>query len=111
MVKIERLLQVNIAALTVVGTLLLGLGQNNPMLPALSLFAAVTSIYFTDILGWFRLHRVIANLAALGALFVSMREFDIFGGNSASQLRAIANLHSYCCIKRKISASTGSLAY
>jgi transglutaminase-like putative cysteine protease len=95
MVKIERLLQVNIAALTVVGTLLLGLGQNNPMLPALSLFAAVTSIYFTDILGWFRLHRVIANLAALGALFVSMREFDIFGGNSASQLRAIANLLVY----------------
>jgi transglutaminase-like putative cysteine protease len=93
--KIERLLQVNIAALTVVGTLLLGLGQNNPMLPALSLFAAVTSIYLTDVLGWFRLNRVVANLAALGALFISMREFDIFGGNSSSQLRAIANLLVY----------------
>ncbi len=93
--KIERLLQINIAALTVVGTLLLGLGQRNPLLPVLSLFAAATSIYFTDILGWFRLHRVIANLAALAALFISMREFDVFGGNSASQLRAIANLLVY----------------
>ncbi len=65
------------------------------MLPALSLFAAVSSIYFTDTLGWFRLHRVIANLAALGALFISMREFDVFGGNSATQLRAIANLLVY----------------
>jgi transglutaminase-like putative cysteine protease len=93
--KIERLLQWNIAGLTVVGTLLLGLGQDNPMLPVLSLFAAVTSIYFTDTLGWFRLHRVVANLAALGALFISMREFDVFGGNSGTQLRAIANLLVY----------------
>ncbi len=93
--KIERLLQINIAALTVIGTLLLGLGQPNPLLPVLSLFAAATSIYFTDILGWFRLHRVIANLAALAALFISMREFDVFGGNSSSQLRAIANLLVY----------------
>jgi hypothetical protein len=92
---IQRWLQINIAALTVLGTLLLGMGQKNPMLPALSLFAAVTSIYFTDALGWFRLHRVVANLAALGALFISMREFDVFGGNSASQLRAIANLLVY----------------
>lgn len=93
--KIERLLQVNIAVLTVVGTLLLGLGQENPMLPALSLFAAVTSIYFTDVMGWFRLHRMIANLAAVGALFISLREFDVFGGDSTSQLGAIASLLVY----------------
>jgi protein-glutamine gamma-glutamyltransferase len=93
--KLERMLQVNVAVLTVVGTLLLGLGQGNPMLPALSLFAAVTSIYFTDVMGWFRLHRAVANLAAVGALFISMREFDVFGGDSASQLGAIASLLVY----------------
>ncbi|MBW3600234.1 MAG: DUF3488 domain-containing protein, partial [Planctomycetes bacterium] len=93
--KIERMLQVNVAVLTVLGALLLGLGQDNPMLPTLSLFAAVTSIYFTDMMGWFRLHRAIANLAAVGALFISMREFDIFGGDSTSQLHAIASLLVY----------------
>lgn len=90
---IERIVQIHIATLTVIGAVLLGMGQQNLLLPVLILFAAVSSVVFTDTLSWFRLNRVMANLAALLALFFSLDDF--FQADSRSQLLAIANLLTY----------------
>lgn len=65
--KIERLLLVNTATLTVVSALLFGMGQSGSSLPMLVVFAVVASILLTDVTGWFRLNRRVAGLAALVA--------------------------------------------
>ena len=91
--SLERRLQICLAAVAALGTLLLGLGQSSVTLPVVAVFAAVTSVYFTDHLGWFRLHRHVANLCALGAVgFVIM---DFIEQDSGTQLIAIANLLIY----------------
>jgi len=91
--KLERLLQINLATLTALGALLLGLGQNDLSLPFLALLAAVGSVVFTDVLGWFALNRNVANLAAVAAVALSLTKF--FNLESEMQLLAIANLLVY----------------
>ena len=91
--KAERIVQIHVAALTAIGAVLLGMGQRSPLLPLLVVFAAFTSLVFTDMLNWFRLNRMVANLAALVALFVSLGDF--FQPNTRTQLLAIANLLVY----------------
>ena len=54
---------------------------------------AITSVVFTDVLQWFRLHRLLANIAMLVAAFFSLREF--IGVDSHQKLLAIANLMVY----------------
>lgn len=91
--KAERAVQIHVAVLTTIGAVLLGMGQKSPMLPMLVVFAAITSLIFTDILNWFRLNRLVANLAALAALFVSLGDF--VQPHTETQLLAIANLLVY----------------
>ena len=91
--NVERLLQINIATLAALGTLLLGMGQRSVLLPVLSIVAAVTSVCVTDSLGKFQLNRTVANLAALLAVALSGRE--LFHGDSEYQLLAVANLLVY----------------
>lgn len=91
--KLERLLQIHVAALAILGAILLGMGQRSSLLPLLAVFAAVTSVIFTDTLHWFHLNRFVANLAALLALFFSLNEF--FQADMRAQLLAIANLLIY----------------
>ena len=102
--KAERVVQIHVAALTTIGAVLLGMAQTEMQnssqrdlwLPLLVVFAAVTSLVFTDILNWFRLHRAVANLAALAALFSLFFSIDDFvRPNTRSQLMAIANLLVY----------------
>ncbi len=91
--KLERIVQIHVAILAMIGAVLLGMGQGNSLLPLLAVFAAVTSVVFTDILGWFRLNRFVANLAALAALFFSLNDF--LQPDMRAQLMAIANLLIY----------------
>lgn len=91
--KLERIVQLHVAALAIMGAALLGLGQRSSLLPLLAVFAAVTSVVFTDMLNWFRLNRFVANLAALMALFFSLNDF--FQSDMRAQLLAIANLLIY----------------
>lgn len=91
--NLERIVQIHVAALATIGAILLGMGQNNPLLPTLAVFAAVTSVIFTDALGWFHLNRWVANAAALLALFFSLADF--VQASTRSQLLAIANLLIY----------------
>lgn len=90
---VERLVQIHVAALTAIGAVLLGLGQAETLLPLLVVFAACTSVIFTDVLSWFRLNRAVANLAAVVALFVSLGDF--FQLDTRGQLLAIARLLTY----------------
>lgn len=90
--KLERIVQIHVAALAIIGAVLLGMGQQGS-LTLLVVFAAVTSVVFTDILGWFRLNRLVANLAALAALFFSLNDF--LQPAMRLQLLAIANLLIY----------------
>ena len=91
--SVERRLQICLAATAALGTLLLGLGESNIVLPIVAMFAAVTSVYFTDHLGWFRLHRHAANVFALGA--VGFAVVDVLEQELGRQLIAIANLLIY----------------
>lgn len=91
--KLERIVQIHVAALAIIGAVLLGMGQQSPLFTSLAVFAAVTSVIFTDILGWFYLNRLIANLAALCALFFSLNDF--LRPEMQTQLLAIANLLIY----------------
>ena len=92
----ERLLQVLLATLVALGALLLGMGQDAYGLTLLALVVAASSILVTDITGWVRINRPIANLAALIAVALSLSDFfEIAGTDSHTQLLAIANLLVY----------------
>ncbi|HTN75230.1 MAG TPA: DUF3488 and transglutaminase-like domain-containing protein, partial [Pirellulaceae bacterium] len=91
--RVERLLQIHMATLAALGTILLGMGQRNPVLPVVMIFAAITSVIFTDIWRWFWLNRTLGNLAALGAVLLSF--FDFWNNANEQQLLAIANLLVY----------------
>jgi len=90
---LERLLQINMATLAALGTLLLGMGQRSPALPLLVLVAAVSSVWLTDALGLLKLNRAVANLAALVAVVISLRQLFLHGGQV--QLLGLANLLVY----------------
>jgi len=79
------------AALAVLGTLLLSLGQENSFIPLVALVAAVVSLLVTDLHGLFRLPRIFANLCAVtAAVWVLL---DFFGrARGHGQLLSIANL-------------------
>lgn len=64
---LQRLLQINMATLSALSALLLGMGRRSEALPLLVLTAALASIWLTDVTGWFRLGRTVGNLAALVA--------------------------------------------
>ena len=78
--KVERYLQICTAAVAVSGSILLGIGERAPELPLMMLMAALTSVIFTDILGWIRLPKIIANLFMI---FIALFAFsDFFNSTS-----------------------------
>ncbi|HEX5443895.1 MAG TPA: transglutaminaseTgpA domain-containing protein, partial [Pirellulales bacterium] len=90
---VERLLQINIAALTTLGTLLLGMGEHDAILPVLAVIVASSSVYLTDARGWLQLNTLAANIAGLIALAVTVHHWH--GYAAESQLLALANLLIY----------------
>ncbi len=91
--KLERLVQIHVALLVSIGALLLGLAQGDLLLSVMVIFAAITSVIFTDALGWLRLNRGLANVAAMVALFFSLTDFLEAG--LRSRLLAVASLLVY----------------
>jgi transglutaminase-like putative cysteine protease len=69
---VERLLQINVAALACLATLLLGMGQRSTLVPVGMLIAAMASVWVTDVKRWFGLSKRIADWAALAALAVCL---------------------------------------
>jgi len=90
---LERTLQITLAAVLTLGTLLLGIGQANLLLPLLAAVAAGGSVWLTDITGRVRLKQNVATLAAVGTLAIFA--LDLFRLGRESQLVAIANLLVY----------------
>lgn len=74
--RLERLLQINVATLAALGTILLSMGQNEGGLPVIVVLAAVTSVVVTDIKDWFHLNRMVANIAALIAAGFAARHLS-----------------------------------
>ena len=89
----QRLLAISVAALALLGTILLGMGQMDASLPLLMLTVAVTSVYFTDIQGWFRLNRVAASVGAVIAAAMAVADWNRYGPDQ--RLVAIANFLVY----------------
>ena len=77
---LQRLLQITMATIAVLGTLLLSMGQRDLVLPLVMILAAASSVWLTDITGWLRLNRTLANTAMLLAAAVSMRELWMYRG-------------------------------
>ncbi len=93
---VQRLLAINMASFAALGTVLLALGEQNPILAVVAVLAAMTAVWITDILGVFRLNRRVTNVAVLLAVLRSLQElFQISGG---VQVVAIANLLAYVMI-------------
>ena len=87
------LLSIVMAIMASMSTAMLGLGQGSAVLPGMTVLAAITSVLFTDKLGWFRLNRIVANLAMLIAAFFSL--YGFLEAGSQQQLWSIANLLIY----------------
>lgn len=93
MERIERWLAISMALLAVFASALLGMGQGEMVRPLVMLAAAVMAVYFTDLKKVFYLNRLVANVAALGAVAMSLYDFARFDRDH--QLLAIANLLIY----------------
>ncbi len=78
--RVEKWLQVSIILLTTLGATLLGTSQGNLDLPIMLLFAGVTSVVFTDRLGWFSLPRILANMLMILIAFYWLCNF--FGSDA-----------------------------
>ena len=103
--NLDRALQLNTAALAVMGALFLGLGHESVILPLALAVAALVSATLTGVFGWLRLNRIIANLVALVAVAWSLRNFLYIG--SADQLLAIADMLVYLQIVLLFQEKTG----
>jgi hypothetical protein len=81
----QRLLQITIAAVAAMGTVLLSMGQRDMVLPLVMILAAGVSLWLTDIRALFHLNRTLSNLAMLLAAAISLRELWVYG----SEIQAI----------------------
>lgn len=76
----QRLLQITMAAMAAMGTVLLSMGQREVVLPLVMILAAGASVWLTDVTGLLRLNRTLSNVAMLLAALVSVRELVIVRG-------------------------------
>jgi protein-glutamine gamma-glutamyltransferase len=91
--SLDRALQLHTAALVIFGAVFVGQRQDAVLVPALAAMAAVIAVAVTDVLGWMRLNRWVANAVAIFAVGWSLREF--FEIASEEKLLAIAHMLCY----------------
>jgi hypothetical protein len=91
------MLQINVATMAALGTLLLGMWQRNPALPMWMplwmLIAAIASVWLTDMTGWFRLNRTVTNLLSVVVFFIFVWQLSELRG--LVRILAIGNLLAY----------------
>ena len=73
--RTERTLQLFIVLTAVVSTSLLGISEQNPMLPVLMVMIGTLSFVLTDSLKWIKLPKIIANLGMLIIATYTVMEF------------------------------------
>ena len=73
--NVERILQIQVSILAILGSLMLGLSQNAPAFPAIMVVAVLLAVVFSDILRWFFIPRPLANIVILATAFLSLWGF------------------------------------
>ncbi len=92
--QLELLLQIAMATMTALGTLMLGMGERDLTLPVLAMIVSASSVYVTDVSGYLRLNARVANIAGSTAVVVFVWDFlQRYSGDT--QLLAVANLLIY----------------
>jgi len=91
--KIERWLQIGIAAESVLAAGMFGMGHQSAAVSVVAMILAASSVYFADMTGWLRLRGRATNLAAGVALLLALWDWNRVG--EERQLLAIANLLLY----------------
>lgn len=91
--QLQRLLQINMAALAGLGTSLLGMGQQSLWLTGLGITSSLCSLLLVDLAGWFHLPRWLMNLLLLGALGATV--FDVVRYRGGLPVLLVANLLVY----------------
>lgn len=81
---VERLFQISMAALVVMGVIVLCAEEKNVTLPVVAVIVASSSIYLTDIKGWLRFNTLTANV--LGAVALAYVFRDLSGRGLDQQL-------------------------
>ncbi|MBN1393651.1 MAG: DUF3488 domain-containing protein [Pirellulales bacterium] len=92
---LERLLQINMAALAALGALLLGMGQQSAGAPLAVMAAAVLSVWLTDVSGRFHLGKWTSNALMLLAAAYALHDFSPFG----SELQALGFARLLVCLQ------------
>lgn len=77
---LERVLQLTIATFTVLGTVLLGMGERTVWLPLGMIAATVASFWLTDVTGWVRLNRSFSNGLAVLAPLAALASWRSYAG-------------------------------
>ncbi|MEA1952019.1 MAG: DUF3488 domain-containing protein, partial [Planctomycetota bacterium] len=91
--SLERLLQISVATLASLATLLLGMGQRSVAMPLIVVLAAFLSVWLADFTGWFRLKRIPAGIAAVVAMLFCLGELVPL--HPATAIMTIARLLVY----------------
>ncbi len=91
--QIEHVVQILIAVLIVLATMLLGIGDRSPTLTLVSLVVLLVSAYVTDLKKLFCLSQPMANLMAVGVVAVAAA--NAYHVDRHGQMIAVANLQSY----------------
>ena len=87
---LQRLLQINMATLAALATVLLGMGQNSTAQPLAVCLAAAASLWLTDVKGWIRLGRTATTVVVLPVMvYFAFRLLRVGGEN---RLLELANL-------------------
>ncbi|MBX9790226.1 MAG: DUF3488 and transglutaminase-like domain-containing protein [Pirellulales bacterium] len=92
--QLELVLQIAMATLTALGTIMLGMGERDMTLPVLAIIVSASSVLVTDVYGYLRLNAAVANIAGSTAVVVFLWDLlQRFSGDT--QLLAVANLLIY----------------
>ena len=91
--QFEHIIQILIAVLIVLATMLLGIGDRSVTLTLISLFVLTVSAYVTDLKKLFSLSQPMANLMAVGV--VAVAAVNAYHVDRHGQMIAVANLQSY----------------
>jgi protein-glutamine gamma-glutamyltransferase len=90
---LDRALQFHIAALAVLGAIFIGFSHELTMVAVMAAIAAVIAVLVTDLLGWVRLNRWLANGIIVFAVGWSLRDFIQI--SPEEKLMAIASMLCY----------------